>query len=190
MRLASDAGNNMNIWERFKRLTLWNKIGAVGAVCSVVGLACWLLFRDAGTSVNVKVNDSPGANVQSAVDSPGATQVIAENVTVTNVSRVPKPKLSAMVAYANKPQDGKYVTSLRLTLDSAYPIPQLYVEAHAPTIERVDIRHERPGIQTKGPWGKRDGCAWNRLTNANGKVEVKLVSAQPEKFDVRYDFIE
>ncbi len=40
----------MNLWQRFKRLTFWNKLGAVGAVCSILAFAGWLLFRSPETS--------------------------------------------------------------------------------------------------------------------------------------------
>jgi len=65
----------------------------------------------------------------------------------------------------------------------------LTIEAHAPTIESVRIAHARTGLNSI-VYGKCDGCAWCKLSNAKGNLKVKLISVRPEKFQVRYNFIE
>lgn len=57
----------MKLKTRFRKLTLWKKLGAVGAVCSILSmvlvLADWLFFRNAQTPVKVSVQELPHAKV-------------------------------------------------------------------------------------------------------------------------------
>lgn len=64
----------MTLWQRFKRLTFWNKLSAVAAVCSVLGFLGWLLLQDGGSDVHVDIKESPDSNVQVAQNSPNAVQ--------------------------------------------------------------------------------------------------------------------
>ena len=61
----------MNLWQRFKRLKFWGKLAAIGSLCSILAfISC--LFWKLGTSVDVNVQDSPEARIQTAVNSPGS----------------------------------------------------------------------------------------------------------------------
>jgi len=56
----------VTLLERYKRLTLWNKIGVLGSICSIAGIALFFMFRDKSETV-------PSIN-QTMVNSPGSMQ--------------------------------------------------------------------------------------------------------------------
>jgi len=96
----------MNLWQRFKRLGLWPKLGVVAALCTILapfwGLARWLLAPGREDSVKVEVQDSPNATVQTAINSPNATQVVIENPTI-KLSPQLERKLTIAPEYVNQP---------------------------------------------------------------------------------------
>lgn len=59
----------MNIFKRFERLTLWNKLAAIGAVASIIGLV--YIFFPKTPGVNIELNNQQGG-------------ITAQNVTITN----------------------------------------------------------------------------------------------------------
>ncbi|HLB74860.1 MAG TPA: hypothetical protein VJJ98_12635, partial [Sedimentisphaerales bacterium] len=79
----------MNLWQRFKRLSLWNKVGVLGGFCSILGFLGWLLLRSPQSSVEVNLT---------AVNSPNTTQIITEKVTI-ELSPQLKPKLTVAPVY-------------------------------------------------------------------------------------------
>ncbi len=175
----------MNLWQRLKRLTFWNKLGAVGAICSILAFAGWLLFRSPETSVKVNVQDSPDAKVQTAVNSPNATQILIEDLTI-NLSPQLKPQLTIETVYVNKPQGDRYVTLLRGRLKAPYPVPKLRVEAHGETVEEVELYPPGSAVYVAGPPGKGEGYVFNTLHNAIGNLKLKIVSRQPGKLHIRF----
>jgi len=76
----------MKLTTRFKKLTLWNKLGAIGAICSMLGLLGWLVWPK-GTGEIQKAVNSPAAVIQKMQDSPGAVQVGRMNVEQINLQR-------------------------------------------------------------------------------------------------------
>lgn len=63
----------MKITERFNRLNFWNKLAAIGAVCSILAFLGWLLWPKSG-------GDS--SSVQQASSGRDTYQVKAEHVTI------------------------------------------------------------------------------------------------------------
>ena len=175
----------MNLWRRFKRLTIWHKLGAIGAVCSILGVALCFLFLGPETSVKVNVQDSRDAKVQTAVNSPNATQILTEKVTIELPLRL-KPKLSMSPMYVNKLEDNRYVTLLRGKLTAPYPVPYLRVEVHGQTVEKIDLTPVGSAICMSGPPGKREGYVFTTLHNAKGNLQLKIVSRQPEKLRIYF----
>lgn len=173
----------MNLWQRFKRLTFWNKLCAFGAVCSILGFGAWLLFRDSGTKADVDVDRSPNAKVQTAVGSPGATQIIADQVTV-RVSPKLQRTLTMETVYVNKSQGGRYVTLLRGKLKAPYPVPNLRVEAHGETVEKIEFTGTR--VYALSDRGKREGYVFATWQDAIGNLELKIVSSQPGELNIRF----
>ncbi len=171
----------MNLWQRFKKLTFWNKIGAVGAICSILAIA-WLLFPSPETTVKVDVQNSPDAKVQTAVNSPYTTQIMTENLTIKLQPQLER-KLTINAVYVNRPQDGKYVTLLRGKLKTPYPIPNLRIEAHSETVEEINFQ---AGIYYLSDRGKSEGYVFATWQNAAGSLELNIVSSKPEKLDIRF----
>jgi len=72
----------MKFITRYKKLTFWNKLGAVGAACSILALIIWFIWPKGPGDitigpeavVQVPVN-SLGAVMQNMSDSPGGMQV-------------------------------------------------------------------------------------------------------------------
>ena len=176
----------MNIWQRFRRLNVWKKLGAIGSICSILAFAGWLLFRLSDASVDVNVQDSPSANVQTAVESPGATQIIAEHVKIIIVTPSLERKLSMEPVYINKQEDGKYVSLWHGKLEASYPIPYLRVEVHGKTVENVELSPRRSGVSIGGPGGKREGYVFAELQNATGNLKLKVVTREFEKVEIRF----
>lgn len=166
-------------------LKIWNKIGVVGSICSILAFACWFLIRDGGTSVNVSVDQSPEAKVQTVVDSPGATQIIADQVTI-NVSPKLERKLTMEPVHVNKPVGNRFESLFHGKLEAQYPIPNLHVEAHGETVEEVSLSPRRTGIHISGHTGKRNGYAFTSLQNAIGNLVLKVITSKPEKLDIRF----
>lgn len=90
----------MKIFTRFKKLNIWNKIGAIGAICSISGSLVWLIWPTSpnGTILEMSARgdavvqapvNSPDAVVQNMASSPGSTQIaITGNVTVNTDRRL------------------------------------------------------------------------------------------------------
>ena len=150
----------MNLWQRFKKLTFWNKIGAVGAICSILAVM-WLLFPSPETSVNVAI----------------------ENVTIKLPPQLER-KLAINAVYVNKPQDEKYVTLLRGRLKAPYPVPNLRIEAHGETVEKIEFTGT--GIYVISDRGKNEGYVFATWQDAIGNLEFKIVSRKPGKPHVRF----
>jgi hypothetical protein len=79
----------MRILARYKRLSIWNKIGFWGAVASIVSILVLFLAGNPKGGISVETTNSPGAVVQTAVNSPNSIQVNANtlNVQQGNVQR-------------------------------------------------------------------------------------------------------
>jgi hypothetical protein len=173
----------MNLWLRFRRLTLWNKLFVVGSLCSILAFVGWLVFGGGENSVDVNVEDSPDAKVQSAVKSPGATQVMIENLTV-NLSAQLERKLTLSPVYVNKPQGDKYVTLLRGRLKAPYPVPNLRVEAHGNTVEEINFTGTR--LYVLSDRGKHEGYVFATWQDAIGNLELNIVSRQAGKLHISF----
>jgi len=171
----------MNLSQRFKKLTFWNKIGTVGAICSILAVM-WLLFPSPETSVKLDIQDSPDAKVQTAVNSSNTTQIMTENVTI-NLPPQLERKLTINAMYINKPQDGKYVTLLRGKLKTLYPVSNLRIEAHGETVEEIEFKD---GIYQLSDRGKSEGYVFATWRNATGNLGLNIVSSKPEKPNIRF----
>jgi len=171
----------MNLCQRFKKLTFWNKIGTVGAICSILAVM-WFLFPSKEASIKVDVQDSPDTKIQTAVNSPNITQIMTENLTIKLQPQLER-KLTINAVYVNKPQDDKYVTLLRGKLKTPYPIPNLRIEAHSETVEEINFQ---TGIYYLSDRGKSESYVFATWQNATGNLELNIVSSKPEKLDIRF----
>ena len=81
----------MNIYDRFKRLNIWNKLGAIGAIASIIGLAIVFLpennksqyieiHGDVENSQVIQIQDSNGAEFQKIV-----SDIEADNNKLTSI---------------------------------------------------------------------------------------------------------
>jgi hypothetical protein len=71
----------MKVSQRYRQLSTWNKIGFWGSICSIVGLVLYLLVPSGQSKTSIRIDRSPGAVVQSAVDSPNTTQIGSLTIT-------------------------------------------------------------------------------------------------------------
>jgi len=62
----------MTIFQRFSKLTIWNKLGVVGSVVGIVSFVCWLIFE--------LPNSKPAAKqiTQTAINSPNTVQIAGD----------------------------------------------------------------------------------------------------------------
>jgi hypothetical protein len=70
----------MKLTQRYRNLSLWNKVAFWGAVCSVLCFFCLFLPSGGQGKAAIRVKDSPGAVVQTAIDSPNAVQIGTLNI--------------------------------------------------------------------------------------------------------------
>ncbi len=175
----------VNLWQRFKRLNFWNRLYTIAAICSIVGFLGWLLCPRPQTSVNVDIKGSPEAKVQTAVNSPGAIQIITEQVNIT-VSPKLERKLTIDPVHLSKPLGDRYESLFEGKLEVPYPIPNLRVEAHGESVQQVSLSPRRGGVHFSGPAGKREGYAFTTLQNAIGNLQLKVMTRKPEKLDIRF----
>ena len=167
---------------------MWNKLGAIGAICSILAFLGWLLWpKGSGTSVKIDADqnsvvqatvNSPGAVVQNMTDSPGGTQIIADKVTF-EISAKLERTLTLNTVYVNKPENDKYVTLLRGRLKAPYPISNLRIEAHGNTVEEIKVAGT--GIFVVSDHGKTEDYAFATWQDATGHVELMIYSRQPEE---------
>ena len=126
--------------------------------------------------------DNPKVQVTSFNQSGGIT---AQNVTISNT---PPPTLQVTKeVLLNEPQNGKYLTRVEFTIVTPYPIGNLYLEARAQTVEEIDCLPMRTGWMT-GHSGKRDGLAFTNIPNAYGNYQLDIITSQPDKIQVIYNF--
>lgn len=155
-------------------------VTAVGAVIIAV---IYVVFKRGGQSVPVNVEDSHAAKTQTVVNSPGATQIITDKVSI-EVSAKLERKLTLNAVYVNKPENDKYVTLLRGRLKSPYPISNLRIEARGNTVEEIKVAGT--GIYVLSDRGKNEGYAFATWQDAIGHVELIIVSQQPDKLHVSF----
>ena len=183
----------MKITERFKRLNLWNKLGVIGATCSILAFLGWLLWpKGSGTSIEIDADqnsvvqapvNSPGAVVQNMTDSPGGTQIIADKVTFELSAKLER-KLTLNAVYVNKLENNRYVTLLRGRLKAPFPIPNLRVEAHGETVEEINFTGT--GIYVLSDRGKHEGYVFATWQDAIGNLELRILSRQAGKIHIRF----
>jgi tetratricopeptide (TPR) repeat protein len=81
----------MNIYDRFKRLKLWNKLGAIGAIASILGLVIvfWpgnkksqniVICGDVENSQVIQIQDSNGADFQNII-----SDIVSNNEKLTSI---------------------------------------------------------------------------------------------------------
>lgn len=158
-------------------------MGAVGAICSILAFAGWILFSRQGTSVEFNVQDSTNSKVQTIINSPNATQILIDDLTV-NFSPALERKLIINAEYVNKLQGDKYVTLLCGRLKAPYPIPNLRIEAHGETVEKIEFTGT--GIYVISDRGKNEGYVFAIWQDAIGSLVFKIVSRKPGKLHVRF----
>lgn len=176
----------MKLRTRFKKLTLWHKLGVIGALCSIIAVPLALRCRRDSSS-HVLVENSPGAIVQTQVDSPNSVQITAEHLHVTKTKETTKPKVTMERIYVNQPDGEKYNTLVRLTIKSPYPVSEFYIKAYAKTIEKIELSKPH-GILHRIRFKKSEGFMVVGARQVTGTLELRLVSAKPEKYDLRYNF--
>ena len=97
----------MKLTTRFKRLTMWNKLGAIGAICSILAFLGWLLWPKGTGDTTVRIVadhnvvvqapvHSPGAVMQNMSGSPGGTQVAGDYVVQNEARRLLPSTVDAM----------------------------------------------------------------------------------------------
>lgn len=64
----------MKFLQRYRKLNLWSKFAFWGSICSILGVI-YFVIPSVQSKANIQVSHSPGAVVQSAVDSPNAVQI-------------------------------------------------------------------------------------------------------------------
>ena len=180
----------MKLSERFKRLTLWNKLGFIGAVCSILAFLGWLLWpKGRRTSVRNEAKydsvvqapvNSPGNVVQTMTDSPGATQVAVAgdlNINVTNTAVSKEVTLSlSKVIHMNKQQGDLYHSRLQLYLVYDIPPANVYLAVYATGVESVQLAPMRTGMSMSGHSGKRDSYAFTNLQTPYPRLQLDIVS--------------
>ena len=114
--------------------------------------------------------------------------ITAQNVIINNISKTLSPELQAKVIYLNQPSEGKYRTRVEFSLNSIYPIGNLYLEVWAGTVEEIDCMPMRTGVWQEGHSGKRDGYAFTNMMNVFGNYELHIVTTQPENIQVVFKF--
>lgn len=97
----------MKLTTRFKRLTVWNKLAAIGAICSILAFLGWLLWpKGTGdTAVRIEADQkavvqapmhSPGSVMQTMSDSPGGRQVAGDYVVQSKPRKLLPHTIEAM----------------------------------------------------------------------------------------------
>ena len=85
-RRASAVGRStrkeMNLYQRYSRLTFWNKLGALGAIASICGIVFLFLPHspETITTVTASVDNSPSTVQQTVVNSPNSVNLAAQSM--------------------------------------------------------------------------------------------------------------
>jgi len=161
------------------------QVAIVPAVAAVIIAIISVVLNKGDQSVTVDVEDSPGAKTQTAINSPGATQIVADKVTVFLSPKLERT-LTMEPVHVNKPVGDKFESLFRGKLEAPYPIPSLRVEAHGRTVQEVDLSPLRTGIVMHGHSGRREGYAFTTLQNAIGRLQLKVVTDEPEKLNIKF----
>jgi len=113
--------------------------------------------------------------------------ITAQSVVINNISPFPQPSLRATEVYANKPSGGKFLTQIHLSLNTPFPVGNLYVGVRAKTVEEIELAPMRVGGAIYGHTGRRDGYAFTNLQNAYGDLQLDIISREPEQFHIEYE---
>jgi hypothetical protein len=161
------------------------QLGLVTLVGSVLVALTYVFFGPSGDSIKVgpSIQESPDAKQLITVNSPNTTQLVIENLTI-NLSPQLERKLAMKPVYVNSLQGDSYVTLLRGRLTAPYPIPNLRIEAHGETVE--DLQFTGTGIYELSDRGKNQGYVFATWQDAIGNLELKIISRQAGKLDIRF----
>ena len=108
---------------------------------------------------------------------------------VVNIEQgISEPKLEIKPLVENAPEGELYKTEFILTIISQVPIPDLNLQAKAPTITKMNAVAQRTGLAMQGPSGIREGYAFITLIQAHGSYKIILYSKTPENIEINYEF--
>jgi len=110
-----------------------------------------------------------------------------QNVIINNTVN-PPPSFEFKEIFTNQPKQGKYHSRVQLTITTPFPLGNLYVEVQAPSIEGIDMGPMRSGGFMTGLQGVRNGRAFINVPSAYGNYQIDIITGQPEKFSLIYDY--
>jgi hypothetical protein len=122
---------------------------------------------------------------------PAQTVVISQNqqggITAGTVNLgAQEPRVAGPYVARNEPvPSGGYLTQVELMVESDYPLGEVAIQAHAPSIRQIQLVRDGGGMMMYGPEGVRDGMAFTSLLNAYGKLILSILTDKPE--DVRIE---
>jgi len=155
----------------------WIAVAVVGGIAAIVTI---LVFFDVNPwSKDMPENgDDPTINVTSHGQQGGITAGIV------NISAEPQARISLSERTHKETETGHLYEAL-LTVDTRYLIPSLRLEAHAHSIQSLNVVPQVGGLFMTGHTGKREGFHFSTLQNVAGQYRVRVITSEPE--EVRID---
>jgi hypothetical protein len=160
----------------------WTTVAAIATIVATV-VAVLSYFGLKPEDSKMASENSGNVYVTSHNQSGGIT---ANRVIINNITQEVSQELRAQLVFVNKPVDGHFET--RFELSAQHMIPNLYLAAHASSIQNLDARPQRSGMHMSGHSGKREGFHFTNLQNFAGQYLVVVRTAKPEHITVEYDY--
>ena len=182
-------------WAAITSAPVQTRVIVVAASMAAVTATLILLLHWVRQKENGAMPKEPKDRKSRSVIGPGAVVSFNQSggITAGNVNintNFPPPKIELVEMAANEPEGELYRSTARMVVTTMIPVPELYLEARAPTIMRIEaLPHNQTGVFTIGYTRLvAEGVAVRNIPNARGEYIVTFYSRKPEKFAVTYSY--
>lgn len=107
--------------------------------------------------------------------------LIVGKIEVKQEIGVPKPDINVSQLTENDPIDSGYQSNFLLSIKTEIPIKNLYVQANARRVIKMDVFPQRTGAAMFGHSGERDGFAFTNITDAYGDYKIRITTETPQE---------
>lgn len=114
------------------------------------------------------------------IDNRGGTYI--ENQTINNLD-IPEPKFNIDKIYINVKTDDFYTSIYRISIESKFPLENLYIQVNASNIIEFEPYPEKSGMMIGGMMGIRDTFAFANIQNASGVYILPVKTKYPSELN-------
>jgi hypothetical protein len=124
---------------------------------------------------------SKGGETNSASNSGINSGLIVGKLEIHTEVGVLEAKIYMNRIFVNEPVEDGYQSEFLLSVETEVPIKNLYIQANAEDVIKMDVIPQRTGAANFGHSGTRDEFAFTNIENVYGEYQVRLLTETPQK---------